>query len=331
MTKTEAPPEGLLHVRPEKTLQQRWWYPIWRIFRGTLPKHDAFYALLAAAVMIDGKSSKEELAELNALTGRTKTLSKLPPAKMEEIRKRIRPRLDGDKIHMLIDQACDSLGKDWGASVYAHAADIVFADRRIPPSEQQFLVLVAEKLKVPPPLAEKILLKLRIKNEHYGDEARTVTPTSQPSAEGGYGSLGKSVFAGLSGSLTKEEALYAILALAVYADESERPEETAEVDAIAQRTKTLHGLSQKALADIHNAIWPQVAKDKREALFENACESLPAYMRLAAFAHAADLTFADRKVVDAEKRFLQRLAERLRIQISDAEDMLQVLEIKNRR
>ena len=105
---------------------------------------------------------------------------------------------------------------------------------------------------------------------------------------------------GFRGALTKEEAMYAIIGLAVYAYGREAAEETEEVRALALRTRTLARRTEDERRGVHERIWPQLVVNQREGLLDNACVSLPEDLRMAAFAHAADVTFADRKVVQIE-------------------------------
>lgn len=91
---------------------------------GGMSKEEAFFALIAAAALIDDEQHAQEAEELQALVHRTRTLSALSRADMAAIEAKIRPRLTKDKIQDLIVDACSSLKQekpDVGLSIFAHA------------------------------------------------------------------------------------------------------------------------------------------------------------------------------------------------------------------
>lgn len=313
-----------------ETLERQWWFGLWRTFRrGRYAPQEALYGLMAAAVMIDGRRSPEEAAELEALVKRSKELSKLKDQRLAKIRGKIDAELvETDfRIHKMIDKACASLKGNWKGAAFAHAVDLIFADRVVPVAEQRFLVLIAEKLGIPVAEAGHILDQLKIKNEQ---DLPIVTKDEHKPAPAQYEGL-TDKFKDLVGSMSPEEAFFGLLALAVFADAKEVPQETDEFRALTLRTKTLSKLNNDQRAKLHDTVWPQLVNDKREALFENACTSLPPHLRMAVYAQAADITLADQKLVHKEVKFLERLQKRLDISESAASDMVAVLRIKNAR
>jgi len=313
-----------------KTLESQWWFGLWRTFkRGKFSSQEALYALMAAAVVIDGRRTPDEVAELEALVKRSKELAKLKDERVAKIRAKVDAELvEADfRIHKAIDKACASLSGTWKGAAYAHAVDLIFADRVVPVAEQRFLVLIAEKLKIPVPEAGRILDQLKIKNEQDLPMVAKAPAKELPTQ---YESLSDK-FKDLVGAMSPEEAFFALLALAVYADSKEVPQETDEFRALVLRTKTLSRLNDADRAKVRDAVWPNLAPDKREALFENACTSLPPHLRMAVYAQAADIMFVDQKVVRKEVLFLDKLQQRLEIAASAADEMVEVLKIKNAR
>ena len=65
------------------------------------------------------------------------------------------------------------------------------------------------------------------------------------------------------------------------------------------------------------------------AVLEASARKIPARLRPAAFAIAADLTLADGRMEHSEARFLRRLGADLGLGKSDADTILRVIRIKN--
>ncbi len=130
------------------------------------------------------------------------------------------------------------------------------------------------------------------------------------------------------GAMAKEDAFYAILYASAMADGVLAAQESEEVIALAHRTKTLQGLSNVDLNLLHGRIEEQFKAGFDTAL-EDACASIPVEVAESIFAHAADIVFADGKVVSREVEYLQKLAEKLRIDQAFAAKVMDVLRIKN--
>ena len=75
----------------------------------------------------------------------------------------------------------------------------------------------------------------------------------------------------------------------------------------------------KSLIEAHGA----------SAVLETSARKIPARLRPAAFAIAADLTLADGRMERSEARFLRALAADLRLQKDVADAILRVIRIKN--
>lgn len=157
---------GAAPVAANDLKPQGFWYSITALFRPGMSPAEAIYALLAAAAAVDGKISAEESEELTALCHRSRTLAKLAPAKLEAMRAAIAPRLEPGKLGALIDHAAKSLPQKMRRSVFAHCADIIFADRSVMKSERDFLTRLIALLGLPAAEAEEMLRAIRAKNMH---------------------------------------------------------------------------------------------------------------------------------------------------------------------
>jgi hypothetical protein len=133
-------------------------------------KRVAFFTILAAAVLIDGEEKPDERAELDALTVRTKTLSKLKQPARDELFTKVVPSLkrnfEADITRWdRIDRACADLlalePQNAGLchSVYLHAVDLAHADRDLLTSEDIFLQRLESKFGVANPAQARALIK----------------------------------------------------------------------------------------------------------------------------------------------------------------------------
>jgi uncharacterized tellurite resistance protein B-like protein len=133
---------------------------------GGMKKEEAYFAILLTAMYIDGKEHPTEREELVALAHRTKTLSALSEADVLGYWEKLKPRLERTEIAKLVEDACRALPSDMRPSVFAHACDIIFADREIVHEEQQLIVKLTELMQLPEQTATAILQTLSIKNEY---------------------------------------------------------------------------------------------------------------------------------------------------------------------
>lgn len=136
---------------------------------GGMSKEEAYYALLASAMMIDQEENAQEAEELAALASRTRTLSTLSKTDLVAIEGKVRPRLAKDKIQDLIVDACSSLKQekpDVGLAIFGHCCDIIFADKVVKNQEKVFLKELVTHLNINDAEAEMMLKAIRAKNEH---------------------------------------------------------------------------------------------------------------------------------------------------------------------
>jgi uncharacterized tellurite resistance protein B-like protein len=125
--------------------------------------HEALYCLLAAAAWADGKVQTEEDKEIQALAGRTPTLSKVPPGDIKAINSRIVRRLNDD-FQGSVERACASLPANMRRAAFCHAVDIVYADRAVLPEEARYLNKLVELLQIHEPEARTIAGVFEAKN-----------------------------------------------------------------------------------------------------------------------------------------------------------------------
>jgi len=134
---------------------------------GGMSREQSFMALLLSAVWCDQKEDRREVEELRALEKRTRTLSALSQTEVDDIKRRLHPRLVPDRINELIADACLSLRDEKAEvrlSIFAQCADIVFADRKVEKAERQFLQTLAVQLSLDEADATKLLRALKEKN-----------------------------------------------------------------------------------------------------------------------------------------------------------------------
>ncbi len=126
----------------------------------------------------------------------------------------------------------------------------------------------------------------------------------------------------------KEEAFYALLLAAAFADREIQKEEERELNALVARTPTLAALSDDRKSALHKRLCRLLEKDFASTV-ESACASLPEDMRVSAFSHAVDIVYADRVIYPQEARYLNKLVELLGIDEAKAESVATAMKEKN--
>ncbi len=125
-----------------------------------------------------------------------------------------------------------------------------------------------------------------------------------------------------------QEAFMCLILSAAVCDGSFTPEEDAEVRALALRTRTLKSLDPAKLAAVNQTVKQRLGS--RPEGVREACEALPADMRLAVFAHCVDVCLADGIMMKAETDFLNNISRHMQLTREDATNVLQVILTKNR-
>ena len=139
----------------------------------SLSDEEAFLAILIGAARADGVVSPEESQELAALTGRTKTLANLSVTRISELCRSIDGRFNREGQQNVLAAACHTVlsikeGSDVARmraeSVFAHAVDLVFADREVNQMEQDYILELAKFLKIDFARGKEIVSVIEVKN-----------------------------------------------------------------------------------------------------------------------------------------------------------------------
>lgn len=138
-----------------------------------LSDEEAFLTVLIGAARADGVVSPEESQELAALTARTRSLANLSVARISELRRLIEERIDREGLPSVLAAACQTIltskaGPEQirlrAESVFAHAVDLVFADRHVNQREQLYIEALAAHLDIDDKRGKEIVSVIEVKN-----------------------------------------------------------------------------------------------------------------------------------------------------------------------
>ena len=118
-------------------------------------------------VWADNAWSPEEEMGLDALLPRARSLITLGPGDVPSYIKQFENMLEGSNhIYPLAECAIRNLSVDQSlaVAVFAHCADIVYADRRVNEDEREFLIFLNENLQIKPSDFRRILKVLAWKH-----------------------------------------------------------------------------------------------------------------------------------------------------------------------
>lgn len=141
----------------------------------TVSDEEAFLTILIGAARADDVVSPEEAQELSALALRTRTLSKLTLGRIAELQKHIEDKMNREGLDKVLETACASiLGsseppeyvKARAEAVFAHATDLIFADRTVTLSEQAYIEQLARRLALDVDRAKSIVALIEVKNAY---------------------------------------------------------------------------------------------------------------------------------------------------------------------
>lgn len=124
------------------------------------------------------------------------------------------------------------------------------------------------------------------------------------------------------------EVFLCLLLSAASADGTVCREEQAEIHALACRSRALKSLGPEQLVKA-NATVAERLRTRPDGLRE-ACESLPADMRLPIFAHCVDIVLSDGALLQIEADYLNRIASFMGIDPAEGKRVLEVMLVKNR-
>jgi uncharacterized tellurite resistance protein B-like protein len=130
----------------------------------TFTDKESVVALLFLVVTADGNIAPEEEELVIAASNRMKLLRKQTIDQFNDAVQKVRDAIDATGREVVFAAGIKSLPLDLKETVYALAADIVFADPAGAPEERIFLRKVQEALQVSDDLATKVVEVMRIKN-----------------------------------------------------------------------------------------------------------------------------------------------------------------------
>ena len=130
-------------------------------------------------------------------------------------------------------------------------------------------------------------------------------------------------------ALDTDDAFIALLIAAMDASGHVSVEELARAHNIIWSTRRFRHRSGERVGRKIERMKSLIEARGAAAVLQSSGRKIPARMRPAVFAIAADLTLADGRMTHAEARFLRTLAADLGLQKSVTDDIVRVIRIKN--
>jgi uncharacterized tellurite resistance protein B-like protein len=135
---------------------------------------EAFCAILYATAMVDGEVHNKEWEEIRVVGHRVKIFEKKSDAEVDAVLDKVKGKVTWDRKSEFpwshVDSACTALArKNLGATAFANACDVVFADRTIEQAEVDLLNRISAKLDLSSSVANQIIEVIKIKNGHNAD------------------------------------------------------------------------------------------------------------------------------------------------------------------
>jgi hypothetical protein len=127
------------------------------------------FTLIAITALIDRKLTSEEEFEALALGARSMTMHELDLATTQDwLRDVIAQSVNEADVWQRARKAVSDFPQDLSMrrAIYAHCADIAYADRAIAQSERRFMSFLAKELGIPPGERRKIDNVMELKNRH---------------------------------------------------------------------------------------------------------------------------------------------------------------------
>ncbi|WP_228052468.1 tellurite resistance TerB family protein [Nodosilinea sp. LEGE 07298] len=131
-------------------------------------------------------------------------------------------------------------------------------------------------------------------------------------------------------SMSPAEALASIALVAIAADGYLAEQEGQDMTMLLSRMALFSSYSSEALHRLFNHLLMRLKQEGPGALINQAKVVLPPDLRETAFAIATDLVLSDRTVTPQEQSFLEDLYVILDISKAMAQQIVQVMTIKNR-
>ena len=130
----------------------------------TFADKEAVLAILFLVVTVDSKIAPEEEEVVIAASNRMKLLRDQSIDAFNAMVWKVREAIDSSGRDAVFAAGVKGVPADLRETVYALAADVVFADGTAQPEENDFLRKVQEALEVPDALATKVVEVMRLKN-----------------------------------------------------------------------------------------------------------------------------------------------------------------------
>ncbi len=131
----------------------------------TFTDKEAVVAILFLVVTADGSIAPEEEELVIAASNRMKLLCDQSIMEFNDAVQKIRDAIDASGRDVVFEAGVKVLPAELRDTVYALAADVVFADGSACPEENECLRKVQEAMGVPDDLATKVVEVMRIKNK----------------------------------------------------------------------------------------------------------------------------------------------------------------------
>ena len=130
-------------------------------------------------------------------------------------------------------------------------------------------------------------------------------------------------------TLELDEALIALFIGAMNANDHVAREELARAHHLIWSTKRFRRKSGESVGRLIDRMKRMLEEQEAMAVTEAAARAIPARLRPSAFATVADLLLADGKIDARERKFLQHLAGNFNIRARVANQVMEVMLIKN--
>ena len=131
-------------------------------------------------------------------------------------------------------------------------------------------------------------------------------------------------------ALSADEAFIGLVICAMEANGHTAPSEAARAEHIVWSMARFRNRSGAVVGSLIARMKDVVGGGDWALVLEAVCRAIPAHLRQAAFAIAADVTLVDGRLERAERAFLDAAARNLHLSVPAAESILDVIREKNR-
>lgn len=131
-------------------------------------------------------------------------------------------------------------------------------------------------------------------------------------------------------TLNADEAFIGLVICAMEANGHAAPSEAARAEHIVWSMARFRRRSGAVVGALIARMKEVVGQGDPDRVLEAVCRGIPAHLRDAAFAIAADVTLVDGRLERTERQFLDAAARSLRLSLPVSESILDVIRLKNR-